>query len=104
MPLSLQHYEMTSVTEGIEALANTRVMVEPRGDMEPLSYVQTSQGRRYKRSFSGNGTDCDIVVASVRAYVSALNKMISFLGNRAQEMEEEISDVDVAETVNSHPT
>jgi 2-isopropylmalate synthase len=32
-----------------------------------------------QRNFSGMGADEDIVVASARAYVSALNKLISFL-------------------------
>lgn len=36
------------------------------------------QGRRFERVFSGNGADEDIVVGSARAYVSALNKLISF--------------------------
>ena len=32
-----------------------------------------------QRSFSGNGANQDIVVASARAYVSALNKLIAFV-------------------------
>ena len=32
-----------------------------------------------QRSFSGTGADSDIVVASARAYASALNKMIAFV-------------------------
>ena len=84
---------MTSVTAGIEALADTRVKVQPRGEMGTLAYVETSQGRQYQRSFSGNGADSDIVVSSVRAYVSALNKLISFLAAR----EEETSSADEGE-------
>jgi 2-isopropylmalate synthase len=33
-------------------------------------------GAMQQRTFSGSGTDEDIVVSSSRAYVSALNKMI----------------------------
>ena len=36
------------------------------------------QGRKFERVFSGNGADEDIVVGSARAYVSALNKLISY--------------------------
>ena len=104
VPLTLTQYDMTSVTQGIEALADTRVTVQPRGDAEPLSYVQTSQGRQYRRSFSGNGADCDIVVASVRAYVSALNKLITFLGDRSQEEEHDNDTEEMKESLNQHVT
>jgi 2-isopropylmalate synthase len=33
-----------------------------------------------QRTYSGSGADEDIVMSSARAYVSALNKMISYLG------------------------
>ena len=36
------------------------------------------QGRKFERVFSGNGADEDVVVGSARAYVSALNKLISY--------------------------
>ena len=42
------------------------------------------QGRRFERVFSGNGADEDIVVGSARAYVSALNKLISFYSASSQ--------------------
>ena len=38
-----------------------------------------AQGQKVQRSFSGTGADSDIVVASARAYASALNKMIAFV-------------------------
>ena len=46
-------------------------------------YVKTDrclliQGRQFERVFSGQGADEDIVVGSARAYVSALNKLISY--------------------------
>lgn len=36
------------------------------------------QGRQFERVFSGNGADEDVVVGSARAYISALNKLISY--------------------------
>lgn len=43
------------------------------------------QGGSTQRTFSGSGANEDIVVASARAYVSALNKLIAFMaaGQRA---------------------
>lgn len=37
------------------------------------------QGRQSQRTFSGSGADEDIVVASARAYVSGLNKLVAFM-------------------------
>ena len=39
---------------------------------------------KYQRSFSGSGADGDIVVASARAYVSALNKLIAVVSASQQ--------------------
>lgn len=38
-----------------------------------------AQGRRYQRTFSGTASSDDIVVASCRAYVSGLNKLIAYI-------------------------
>ena len=53
------------VTEGIDALGEVTVRIKPEGS---------------SRSFGGYGADSDIVVSSVKAYVAALNRMISSLG------------------------
>ncbi|GMH43765.1 hypothetical protein BSKO_11699 [Bryopsis sp. KO-2023] len=78
----LVDYDVTSVTEGIEALANTRIVIRPVGT---VAMVRNPQGGEYKRSFSGNGADGDIVVSSARAYVSALNKLIGFLSSQRKQ-------------------
>ena len=39
-----------------------------------------AQGPRQQRTFTGTGADEDIVVASARGYISALNKLIAFIG------------------------
>ncbi len=76
----LLDYSVSSVTEGIEALATTRVIIRPAGKLAGEGFVTTPQGSaKVQRSFSGNGADEDIVVSSVRAYVSALNKMIGWM-------------------------
>ncbi|KIY91904.1 hypothetical protein MNEG_16059 [Monoraphidium neglectum] len=48
--------------------------------MSNEGWVTDAHSRVVQRSFSGSGADEDIVVASVRAYVTALNKMIGWLG------------------------
>lgn len=75
----LTDYTVSSVTEGIDALATTRVTIRPTGKLMGASYSEHATKGQVQRSFSGSGADEDIVVASARAYISALNKMISWL-------------------------
>lgn len=75
----LESYTMNSVNEGIEALASTRVVIVPTAHGPNGSAVvdaQTSELREKK--FSGSGSDTDIITSSARAYVSALNKLLSW--------------------------
>lgn len=77
--VTLESYSMNSVNEGIEALASTRVVIVPTVDGPNDSSVmdaQTSQLREKK--FSGSGSDTDIITSSARAYVSALNKLLTW--------------------------
>ncbi|KAH7679298.1 Geranylgeranylglyceryl phosphate synthase/Heptaprenylglyceryl phosphate synthase protein [Dioscorea alata] len=75
IPVTLQEYSMNAVTEGIDAIATTRVVI--RGDDRPTT-TNASTGETVQRTFSGSGAGMDIVVSSVRAYISALNKMLGF--------------------------
>ncbi|RLM68989.1 2-isopropylmalate synthase A-like [Panicum miliaceum] len=77
IPTVLREYGMTSVTEGIDAIATTRVVVT--GDVSNNS-KHALTGHSFNRSFSGSGASMDVVVSSVRAYLSALNRMCSFAG------------------------
>lgn len=62
----LLEYSVHSVTEGIDALGEVTVRISP-----PNS----------ERSFGGYGAHSDIIVASVKAYMAALNRMIASLGH-----------------------
>lgn len=55
----LDDYQVQSVTEGKEALGSALVKLRTGG-----------------RLYSGNGTSTDIVAASIRAYINALNKIV----------------------------
>lgn len=55
------------------------------------------QGKTQQRTFSGNGADDDIVVSSVRAYVSAMNKLIAFVSKNEQRALDASSEASVDE-------
>ncbi|CAI5479935.1 unnamed protein product [Closterium sp. Yama58-4] len=73
--VELTEYSLSSVTEGIDALACTRVAIRSTGDAHTATH---SQHGSIERTFSGSGADEDIVVSSARAYISAVNKMLGF--------------------------
>merc|ERR1712216_828461 len=66
----LTQYDVSSVTDGIDALATTTIALKRSGSLGE------EEGTR---SFRGAGSDTDIVVSSVRAYVHALNKLIAVI-------------------------
>ncbi|KAL9181201.1 hypothetical protein ACHAXT_010006 [Thalassiosira profunda] len=75
----LESYSMNSVNEGIEALASTRVVVVPTVDGPNDSAVMDAQTSLLReKKFSGSGSDTDIITSSARAYVSALNKLLTW--------------------------
>lgn len=64
-PNVLLEYSVHSVTEGIDALGEVTVRISA-----PNS----------SRTFGGYGADSDIIVASVKAYMAAVNRMIASIG------------------------
>ncbi|KAL2242430.1 2-isopropylmalate synthase A-like [Sesamum indicum] len=75
VPVTLVEYSMNAVTEGIDAIASTRVLI--RGE-DSVTSTDAPTGETVKRTFSGTGAAMDIVISSVRAYISALNKMLGY--------------------------
>ena len=55
----LDDFQVQSVTEGKEALVSALVRLRSNGKL-----------------YAGNGTSADIVAASIRAYINALNKIV----------------------------
>ncbi len=80
-PNTLIEYSVHSVTEGIDALGEVTVRIAPEGED--------------KRSFGGYGAHRDIVVASVKAYLAAVNRMVAVMGLGDRKPEGEISTVQV---------
>ncbi|XP_030528190.1 2-isopropylmalate synthase A-like isoform X2 [Rhodamnia argentea] len=92
VPAALLEYSMNAVTEGIDAIATTRVLI--RGENNHTS-THALTGETVHRTFSGTGAGMDIVVSSVRAYVGALNKMLSFVEQTPSEVPAERTPVSV---------
>ncbi|KAI4334753.1 hypothetical protein L6164_013465 [Bauhinia variegata] len=72
-PVTLLEYSLNAVTEGIDAIATTRVLI--RGENSCTS-TQALTGESIHPTFSGSGAGMDIVVSSVKAYIAALNKLL----------------------------
>ncbi|KAL0699660.1 hypothetical protein Bca4012_055782 [Brassica carinata] len=77
-PTTLLEYSMNAVTEGIDAIATTRVLVRGNNNYASTNAIT---GEEVQRTFSGTGAGMDVVVSSVKAYVGALNKMLDFKEN-----------------------
>jgi 2-isopropylmalate synthase len=72
----LTEFSINAVTEGLDAVAEATIRIQPdNGDSEYSFNPQTNAP--LARTFSGHGASTDIVVASARAYLSALNKMLA---------------------------
>ena len=65
VPNTLVEYAVHAVTAGIDALGEVTVRISPVDD---------------KRTFGGYGAEPDIVVASIKAYMAAINRMLAALG------------------------
>jgi 2-isopropylmalate synthase len=71
---TLVEFLVQAVTEGIDANGDVTIRIEVP---DSRGFTETAQGRPRRRLFSGRGVDTDILVASARAYMQALNKMLS---------------------------
>ena len=71
---TLVEFLVQAVTEGIDANGDVTIRIEVP---DSRGYSQTAQGRPRRRLFSGRGVDTDIITASAKAYMQALNKMLS---------------------------
>ena len=80
-----------------QALAVTRVSIKPRtGGPNDIPSIHSQSGVYKDRKFSGSGSDTDIITSSARAYVSALNKLLSWNARRSMQ-ESDSSDIGNAE-------
>ncbi|MFN3742668.1 MAG: 2-isopropylmalate synthase [Anaerolineales bacterium] len=76
IPCELVEYNVHAVTEGIDAIGEVTVRIRPKnGGRNTVLDAQTEA--EYLRVYGGYGADTDIVVASAKAYLNALNNMIT---------------------------
>ena len=60
VPNQLVEYSVKSITEGLDAVGEVTIRIESGG-----------------RTYVGRGADTDIIVASARAYMNALNRVLA---------------------------
>ena len=83
-PNTLIEYSVHSVTEGIDALGEVTVRIKAEHPADEARY------------FGGYGADSDIVVSSVKAYLAAVNRMITAMGYGDQKPEGQAATVKLA--------
>jgi 2-isopropylmalate synthase len=81
-PNTLVEYRVAAITEGIDALGEVTVRIR--------------RDENGKRTFGGHGADTDIIVASAKAYLAALNKMLAYTGYQDRAPEGESATIRVA--------
>jgi 2-isopropylmalate synthase len=76
-PATLLEFVIHAVTEGIDAIGEVTVRIQS----DEVSQTENAQtGETRARTFGGYGADTDIIVASAKAYLSALNKLLVAVG------------------------
>jgi 2-isopropylmalate synthase len=100
---TLLEYIVQAVTEGIDALGEVSVRISGRDDSS--SRINPQNERTRSRVFHGHGTDTDIIVASAKAYLAAINRMFAATGlpTGAASREDEIAYPETASTPNELP-
>ncbi|HYO93489.1 MAG TPA: 2-isopropylmalate synthase [Polyangiaceae bacterium] len=78
-PGELLEYNISAVTEGIDALGHASVRV--RASSASDGRVNPQHGAGGNAIFHGHAADTDVVVASTKAYLSALNRLLAALGS-----------------------
>jgi 2-isopropylmalate synthase len=77
-PAELLEFSVRSVTEGIDSLGEVTVRVRALAERDAASAQHDVSGPQV---FHGNAADTDIIVASAKAYLKALNRMLVALGH-----------------------
>jgi len=72
-PNTLLEFNIHAITEGIDALGEVTVRVQAKNGAQTMD---AQKEQLFSRIYGGHGADTDIIVASVKAYINALNKLI----------------------------
>ena len=77
VPCSLLEYTVQSVTEGIDALGEVSVRVSTDDDEAPPGKINPQYEHSRARVFHGHGAHTDVIVASAKAYIAAINRILA---------------------------
>jgi len=83
VPNTLVEFNVHAVTEGIDALGEVTVRLQADNSSIPQR-TSPQNGQVRSRSFGGYGADTDIIVASAKAYLAALNKLLIATGKHRE--------------------
>lgn len=73
VPNRLLEFNVHAITAGIDALGEVTVRIQGEGGVTTMDAQREVE---YVRVYGGHGADTDIIVASAKAYINALNKLI----------------------------
>jgi 2-isopropylmalate synthase len=76
-PNTLLEFSVHAITEGIDALGEVTVRIEGHNG---VTHIDPQREVEHVRTFGGHGADTDIIVASAKAYLAALNRMVAATG------------------------
>ena len=81
-PNTLLEFSIRAVTEGIDAIGEVTVRLQAENG---ATQTRTSpqSGAEVRRTFGGHAADTDIIVASAKAYLSAVNRLLIATGRYA---------------------
>jgi 2-isopropylmalate synthase len=77
VPCTLLEYTVQSVTEGIDALGEVSVRVSPHDDDASPDKINPQYEHSRARVFHGHGAHTDVIVASAKAYLAAVNRILA---------------------------
>jgi 2-isopropylmalate synthase len=72
-PCKLLEFNIHAITEGIDALGEVTVRIQGENGLHTMDAQSEAT---FARVYGGHGADTDIIVASAKAYINALNKLI----------------------------
>jgi 2-isopropylmalate synthase len=87
---TLTEFSVKAVTEGIDAVGEVTIRIQPHNGQDDQT-LNPQTGVPFSRTFSGHGASTDIIVASARAYLSALNKMLAMREEQVSIIERQAS-------------
>lgn len=76
---TLLEFSVHAVTEGIDAQGEVTVRIQEGSETKDVE-----GSRKIQRTFGGYGADTDIIVASAKAYLAAINKLLGIIAVSAK--------------------